>query len=173
MHLLPRSSRQRNAAAGGVRVQSRVRSRGRAQPCAPAVKGHVALGGFQRPIGARRLSVRRTTVCRHTFADRTAVRLQTSTGKPSRLIRLINAYQRASEGKPSPCRFTPSCSAYAKEALELHGRRRGLWLALRRILRCRPFGPSGWDPVPVPRHHDFSLTPTTTPSSTTHKGCQT
>ncbi|MEQ1874129.1 MAG: membrane protein insertion efficiency factor YidD [Ilumatobacteraceae bacterium] len=87
------------------------------------------------------------------------------------MIRLINAYQRAFEGKPSPCRFTPSCSAYAKEALELHGRRRGLWLALRRILRCRPFGPSGWDPVPAPRK-DLSLNPTTPPTSTTNKGCQ-
>jgi putative membrane protein insertion efficiency factor len=63
-------------------------------------------------------------------------------------MRLIVAYQRAMEGRPSPCRFTPSCSSYALEALEVHGRRRGLWLAVRRMLRCRPFGPSGWDPVP-------------------------
>lgn len=66
-------------------------------------------------------------------------------------MRLILAYQRAVEGRPSPCRFTPSCSSYALEALEVHGRRRGLWLAVRRLLRCRPFGPSGWDPVPPPR----------------------
>jgi putative membrane protein insertion efficiency factor len=52
------------------------------------------------------------------------------------------------EGRPSPCRFTPTCSAYAVEALEVHGRWRGLWLTLRRLVRCRPFGPSGWDPVP-------------------------
>ena len=54
------------------------------------------------------------------------------------------------EGRPSPCRFTPSCSAYAVEALEVHGSVRGLWLTVRRLVRCRPFGPSGWDPVPEP-----------------------
>ena len=52
------------------------------------------------------------------------------------------------EGRPSPCRFTPSCSQYAIDALAQHGTTRGLWLTVRRLLRCRPFGPSGWDPVP-------------------------
>lgn len=66
------------------------------------------------------------------------------------MIRLVIAYQRAMEGRPSPCRFTPSCSSYTVEALQVHGTRRGLWLAIRRLLRCRPFGPSGWDPVPAP-----------------------
>ena len=65
-------------------------------------------------------------------------------------IRLVDWYQRAAEGRPSPCRFTPSCSSYAREALEVHGTRRGLWLTVRRLLRCRPFGPSGFDPVPLP-----------------------
>lgn len=46
------------------------------------------------------------------------------------------------------CRFEPSCSAYCIEALRTHGVLKGCWLALRRILRCRPFGPSGYDPVP-------------------------
>lgn len=64
------------------------------------------------------------------------------------MIRLVIAYQRAMEGRPSPCRFTPSCSSYAVEALHEHGTARGLWLTVRRLLRCRPFGPSGWDPVP-------------------------
>ena len=64
------------------------------------------------------------------------------------MIRLVKAYQRAFEGRPSPCRFTPSCSSYAVEALETHGTARGLWLTIRRLSRCRPFGPSGWDPVP-------------------------
>lgn len=61
-------------------------------------------------------------------------------------------YQRAREGRPSPCRFFPSCSAYALEAVEVHGAGRGSWLATRRLLRCRPLGPSGFDPVPLP--HD-------------------
>ena len=64
------------------------------------------------------------------------------------LVRAVDWYQQAMEGRPSPCRFTPSCSSYAREALMVHGTRRGLWLAARRLLRCRPFGPSGFDPVP-------------------------
>lgn len=71
--------------------------------------------------------------------------------RPGRLLRLIDWYQRGMEGRPSPCRFTPSCSSYAREALEVHGTGRGLWLTVRRLLRCRPFGPSGFDPVPLPR----------------------
>ncbi len=72
------------------------------------------------------------------------------------LLASIRWYQRAAEGRPSPCRFTPSCSAYAVEAIELHGAGRGTWLAVRRLSRCRPFGPSGFDPVPEPcgHHHD-------------------
>jgi putative membrane protein insertion efficiency factor len=64
------------------------------------------------------------------------------------MLRAIDWYQRAAEGRPSPCRFTPSCSEYAREAVEVYGAGRGGWLAVRRLSRCRPFGKSGYDPVP-------------------------
>ncbi|MGW8264746.1 MAG: membrane protein insertion efficiency factor YidD [Longimicrobiales bacterium] len=49
---------------------------------------------------------------------------------------------------PPSCRFTPTCSAYAQEAIEKHGAGKGAWIALRRLLRCHPFGGKGYDPVP-------------------------
>lgn len=49
---------------------------------------------------------------------------------------------------PPSCRFTPTCSEYAVQAIRKHGPFKGLWLAMKRILRCRPGGGSGYDPVP-------------------------
>ena len=63
-------------------------------------------------------------------------------------IGLIRAYQAARGGRPSPCRFVPSCSVYGLEAIEQHGALRGGWLTLRRLGRCHPWGASGFDPVP-------------------------
>lgn len=62
-------------------------------------------------------------------------------------IRLIRAYQRASRWTPSVCRYWPSCSEYAAQAIEKYGPWRGGWMALRRIARCHPFRPGGYDPV--------------------------
>jgi len=50
---------------------------------------------------------------------------------------------------PPSCRFYPSCSHYAAEAVTRHGPGQGTWLALRRVLRCHPWGGGGYDPVPV------------------------
>ena len=67
-----------------------------------------------------------------------------------RLVAAIRVYQRGvSAGRPPVCRFTPSCSAYAVEALQVHGAARGTLLALRRLVRCRPGGRRGPDPVPT------------------------
>jgi putative membrane protein insertion efficiency factor len=67
------------------------------------------------------------------------------------LILLVRGYQVVlSPLLPSACRYQPSCSAYAIEALEKHGALRGSWLAMRRIGRCHPFHPGGFDPVPDP-----------------------
>ncbi|HWP36460.1 MAG TPA: membrane protein insertion efficiency factor YidD [Gemmatimonadales bacterium] len=68
---------------------------------------------------------------------------------PRRVVEvLIRTYQWAAAAIPSPCRFTPTCSSYALEAVERYGVLRGGWLGLRRIFRCHPFGGSGYDPVP-------------------------
>lgn len=64
------------------------------------------------------------------------------------LLGAIGIYRRLRAGSDSPCRFYPSCSQYALEAVEIHGAARGSYLAARRILRCNPFGPHGVDPVP-------------------------
>lgn len=69
---------------------------------------------------------------------------------PARMILAIIRFYRVaiSPLTPPSCRFTPSCSAYAEEAVRRHGALRGGWLALRRLLRCHPFGGRGYDPVP-------------------------
>ena len=70
------------------------------------------------------------------------------------LTAAIVAYRRyVSPALPARCRFYPSCSAYAQEALARHGAARGTGLAIWRLLRCHPFHPGGFDPVPEPIRH--------------------
>ena len=65
------------------------------------------------------------------------------------LILLVRFYQKfISPYKPSCCRFTPTSSQYALEALRKYGPLKGSWLAFKRIIRCHPWGGSGYDPVP-------------------------
>jgi len=65
------------------------------------------------------------------------------------LALLIRGYQRViSPVLPPSCRFHPSCSQYTLEAVERHGVFKGSWLGLRRLSRCHPFNPGGFDPVP-------------------------
>ena len=65
------------------------------------------------------------------------------------LLAAIGFYSRAiSPALPPRCRFAPTCSAYAAEAIQRHGAGRGTWLALRRLAKCAPWHPGGWDPVP-------------------------
>ena len=70
------------------------------------------------------------------------------------LTAMVVAYRRhVSPVLPARCRFYPSCSAYAQEALARHGALRGTGLAVWRLLRCHPFHPGGYDPVPDPIRH--------------------
>jgi putative membrane protein insertion efficiency factor len=69
-------------------------------------------------------------------------------------LALITIYQGLRGSKPSPCRYFPTCSAYAAEAIERHGLWHGGRLAARRLARCRPGGPHGVDLVPVERHSE-------------------
>lgn len=68
------------------------------------------------------------------------------------LVVLVKFYQYCiSPYTPASCRYTPTCSAYALEALRKHGLLRGTWLTARRLSKCHPWGSHGYDPVPDPK----------------------
>lgn len=72
------------------------------------------------------------------------------TGLTRVALAAVTAYQQlVSPFLPRACRFAPTCSEYARLALVEHGVARGGWLALRRVLRCHPFHPGGYDPPPA------------------------
>jgi putative membrane protein insertion efficiency factor len=77
-----------------------------------------------------------------------ASRAERPRGRARALVAMVRLYQAARMGRPSPCRFQPSCSAYAVEALQTFGAFRGTLLTARRLSRCHPWGGQGFDPVP-------------------------
>lgn len=79
------------------------------------------------------------------------------------LIIVLKLYRRViSPMYGQVCRFFPSCSAYALEAVTVHGAVKGTWLAVRRVVRCHPWSSGGLDPVPTPAHADWD-DPSTVP----------
>ena len=93
----------------------------------------------------------------HTSVGRTGSGHPSVAARP--LLAVVRWYQLAREGRPSPCRFVPSCSTYAAEALECHGALKGSWLGLRRLSRCHPWGSSGYDPVPQRKGSTWNNSP--------------
>lgn len=156
MHLLSRS--RLRSGVRSVRVEPRPGSCGHPQFAATTTSVTTSRSG-----SARSPSVGSDIDRRPVVSDRTDVRsVEEGVGSPdstcprrlqSLMLRMIAWYQRLADGRPSPCRFFPSCSAYAHESISIFGARRGLWLTVRRLVRCRPFGPSGFDPVPLQHVH--------------------
>ena len=64
------------------------------------------------------------------------------------LIAIICLYQKTPLASHKHCRFTPTCSEYAKECLKTYGLRKGIYLSIKRVIKCHPYGKYGYDPVP-------------------------
>jgi uncharacterized protein len=142
-----RASQSREAAgSGGVPVESRFDS-GRL-----GYRGESAQRGCQSPVCDPDAGVDAAVSRTCSAASETESRGGARSGQEllkTAVLALLSFYRSTlSPAIPSSCRFHPTCSAYAYEAVSQWGIRRGIWLALRRVVRCRPFGSFGYDPVP-------------------------
>lgn len=164
------------ATPGGVFDRSRPRSRRPSKSGTTTLARTSPQAGGNEPAAVRSLDGRHYPFKKRTHVrydagnacttgsavGRKAVYPMTASRIQQRMLRAIEWYQKAFQWRPSPCRFSPTCSHYSHEAISIHGPFRGLWLTIRRLLRCRPFGPSGYDPVPdvvqePVFHHDESM----------------
>lgn len=80
-------------------------------------------------------------------------------------VRAIHGYQVVMSGSRSHCRYAPTCSEYTREAIELHGFGRGVWMGMKRIGRCHPWHEGGFDPVPAPGEADHPAPASTAPNT--------
>lgn len=140
----PAGGRVRPAARLGWRVPARVRRRGGS--CLRDLLFLDAGCCLAESIGCgANLVLLAPTTVRHVHGAGSGARSPMT----ERLIAAVRVYQREISPKRKPCcKYSPSCSNYAVEALETHGARRGAWLTARRLLRCRPGAVGGADPVP-------------------------
>ena len=160
VYLVSRSRLDRNMCS--VRVQSRVRDGGEQESNAPTPPSGASQPGpgidtaARAPVDWRADDAHRTHVRSVDDGDVGDDRVDASSSGLQRLmLRIIVWYQRGAEGRPSPCRFFPSCSEYGHVAIRPRANFQLASLAVRRLLRCRPLGPSGYDPVPLPAEKEF------------------
>ena len=150
IHVLPRLPGKRRAAAGTAHIaEAFAPGRGAQLPQAVYPRGIPSIAGEPRRAGSPGAAALRSERLAADGPSASATIRQTETMIARCLLRFVSAYRFfASPLLPSACRFHPSCSCYASEALMRHGAWRGSGLALRRLCRCGPWHPGGYDPVP-------------------------